>query len=293
MLTKEEFQEKIRGGLRFLDGATGSNLRKAGMPSGCHTEEWVLCHPEVLAELQRAYAEAGCEVIYASTFQGQPIALKEIGLDRQTEAINAQLVGLSRSAAPGCLIAGDLTTLTAYCDSWDPDNFDLLVENYRRQIHGLIDGGADLLIAETLMYEQEAEAILLAADLENAGAALFSFTMQPDGTLFSGPDGAKVLKDLEDGGAAAVGFNCVTGDIMTPYLVTRLRKVLAGPLICKPNAGLPTIGRDGVARYHMTPDEYTELMKSCHKNGGDLLGGYCGTTPAHMAAMISALKKEG
>ena len=167
------------------------------------------------------------------------------------------------------------------------------MENYRRQIHGLIDGGADLLIAETLMYEQEAEAILLAADLENAGAALFSFTMQPDGTLFSGPDGAKVLKDLEDGGAAAVGFNCVTGDIMTPYLVTRLRKVLAGPLICKPNAGLPTIGRDGVARYHMTPDEYTELMKSCHKNGGDLLGGYCGTTPAHMAAMISALKKEG
>ena len=293
MLTKEEFQKKIREGLRFLDGATGSNLRQAGMPNGCHTEEWVLFHPEVLVSLQKSYAEAGCQVLYASTFQGQPIALKEIGLDRQTEAINAQLVALTRSAAPDCLVAGDLTTLTAYCDSWDPENFDLLVENYRRQIHGLMDGGADLLIAETLMYEQESEAIMVAADLENAGAIMFSYTMQPDGTLFSGPDGAAVLKNLEDAGAAAVGFNCATGDIMTPYLVTHLRKALSGPLICKPNAGLPTIGRDGVARYHMTPEEYTELMKSCFKNGGNLLGGCCGTTPAHMKAMIDAFRKEG
>ena len=292
MLTKEEFQNKLQSGLRFLDGATGSNLRQAGMPIGVHTEEWVLSNPHVLVELQRAYQEAGCQIIYASTFQGQPIALQEIGLDRQTEAINAQLVALSRSAAPDCLIAGDLTTLTAFCDSWDPDNFDLLVENYRRQIHGLIDGGADLLIAETLMYEQEAEAIMVAADLENAGATMYTFTMQPDGSLFSGPDAANVLKSLEDGGAAAVGFNCATGDMMTPYLVTHLRKAVNGPLICKPNAGLPTIGRDGVARYHMTPEEYTALMKSCHRNGGDLLGGCCGTTPKHMESMIAALSQE-
>ena len=289
MLTREEFQKKIRSGLRFLDGATGSNLRAAGMPKACHTEEWVLFHPEVLVQLQRGYAEAGCQIIYAPTFQGQPIALKEIGLDKQTEAINAQLTALSRSAAPDCLIAGDLTTLTAFCDSWDPDNFDLLVENYQRQIHGLIDGGADLLIAETLMYEQEAAAILAAAELEQAGAVLFSFTMQSDGTLFSGPDGGTVLKSLEQAGAAAVGFNCVTGDMMTPYLVSRLRKVLDGPLICKPNAGLPTIDQDGIARYHMTEKEFAELMKHCQENGGDLFGGCCGTTPAHMKAMIQAL----
>ena len=293
MLQKEELQEKIRSGLRFLDGATGSNLRKAGMPNGCHTEEWVLSHPEVLVELQRGYLEAGCEIIYASTFQGQPIALKEIGLDRQTEAINAHLAALSRSAAPGCLIAGDLTTLTAYCDSWDPDNFDLLVENYRRQIHGLMDGGADLLIAETLMYEQEAEAILVAADLEGAGATMFSFTMQNDGMLYSGPDAGPVLKALEEAGAAAVGFNCATGDMMTPYLVTNLRKYVEGPLICKPNAGMPTIGRDGVARYHMTPQEFTDLMRKCDENGATLLGGCCGTTPAHMKAMIDTFQKEG
>ena len=292
MLTKEEFQAKVRSGLRFLDGATGSNLRAAGMPKGCSTEEWVLFHPEVLVSLQRAYAQAGCQIIYAPTFQGQPIALDSVNLGRQAEAINAQLVALSRSAAPDCLIAGDLTTLTAYCDSWDPENFDLLVDNYRRQIRGLIDGGADLLIGETLMYEQEAAAILAAAELENAGATLFSFTMQPDGTLFSGPNGAHILKSLEQAGAAAVGFNCVTGDIMTPYLVATLRKELEGPLICKPNAGMPTIDDQGIARYHMTPEDYTDLMKNCLKNGGNLLGGCCGTTPAHMEAMIRAIREE-
>ena len=261
------------------------------MPRGVSTEEWVLAHPEVLVSLQRGYVQAGCQILYAPTFQAQPIALKEIGLDRQTEAINAQLVALSRSAAPDCLIAGDITTLTAFCDSWDPDNFDLLVENYRRQIRGLIDGGVDLLIGETLVYEQEAEAIFTAAQIENAGACMFTFTMQPDGTLFSGPDGAKILKSLEDAGAAAVGFNCVTGDIMTPYLVAKLRRTLRGPLICKPNAGLPVLDGSGNAVYHMTPEEYTDLMTMCRKNGADLLGGCCGTTPAHLSHMIHAMQE--
>lgn len=290
MLTKEEFQKKVAEGTRFLDGATGSNLRSSGMPKGCSTEEWILSHPEVLVELQRGYAEAGTQIMYAPTFQGQPIALEKICLDRQTEAINAQLVALSRSAAPGCLIAGDLTTLAAYCESWNSDNFDLLVENYRRQIRGLMDGGADLLVAETLLYPQEAEAIMTAADQENAGAVMYSFTMQPDGTLFSGGDSAEILKDLEQGGAAAVGFNCVTGDMMTPYLVSKLRRAVKIPLICKPNAGLPVIRDDGVAEYAMTPDEFAGIMKQCAGNGATLLGGCCGTTPQHMARMIEALK---
>ena len=213
MLTREEFQQKIKDGIHILDGATGSNLRNAGMPKGCCSEEWILANPEPLVALQRAYAEAGSQIIYAPTFQAQPIALKAVGLDAQTESINAALVALSRSAAPGCLIAGDLTTLATFCDSWDAECFDLLVENYRRQIRGLMDGGADILVAETLLYQQEAEAILCAAELEGAGAAMYSFTMQPDGSLFSGADAGKAMKSLEDSGAAAVGFNCVAAEI--------------------------------------------------------------------------------
>lgn len=282
MLTTEQFHNIITTGVRFLDGATGSNLMKAGMPKGCCTEEWVLSHPDTLVALQRRYAEAGSQIIYAPTFQAQPIALERVCLEKQTEVVNARLVALSRSAAPDCLIAGDLTTLAAFTDSWDPDKFDLLVENYRRQIRGLIDGGADLLIGETLLYPQEAEAILTAAELERAGAAMYTFTMQADGSLFSGTEAGPVLRSLEEAGAAAVGFNCVAADMMTPYLVSKLRRYVKGPLICKPNAGNPVIGMDGLASYPMTPEEFSKIVHDCSRMGATLLGGCCGTSPDYI-----------
>ena len=289
MLTKEQLHEQIASGIRILDGATGSNLRKAGMPNGVCTETWVLEHPEVLMNLQHRYAESGSQIIYAPTFQAQPIALKAVGMERHTESINAALIALSRKAAPGCLIAGDLTTLAAFCDSWDEGNFDLLVENYRRQIRGLIDGGADLLIGETLMYPQEAEAILCAAEMECAGASMYSFTMQPDGSLFSGREAGPVLRSLEEAGAAAVGFNCVAADMMTPYLVTKLRRYVKGPLLCKPNAGNPIINMQGVAEYSMGPEEFADIVRQCEANGATLLGGCCGTSPEFIAQLRNIL----
>ncbi len=285
MLTKAQLQEEFRKGIRFLDGATGSNLRKAGMPKDACTEQWVLSHPEVLAALQQSYAQAGSQILYAPTFQAQPIALEQVGLQNQTEAINAQLVALSRSAAPNCLIAGNLTTLAAYTESWNADNFDLLVENYRRQIRGLLEGGADILVAETLMYPLEAEAVFTAAELEQAGAVMYSFTMTADGSLFSGPDAGPVLQELEQAGAAAVGFNCVCADRMTPYLVSKLRRYVKGPLLCKPNAGNPVIDAQGVAQYDMQPKEFAQIMAQCAENGATLLGGCCGTDPRYIAAL--------
>lgn len=287
MLTREQFHQKIADGLRILDGATGSNLRNAGMPKGCCAEQWILENLEPLVSLQRAYAEAGSQIIYAPTFQAQPIALKAVGLEKQTEKINAALVALSRSAAPGCLIAGDLTTLATFCDSWDPDSFELLVENYRCQIRGLIDGGCDLLVGETLLYPQEAEAILTAAELEGAGAVMYSFTMQSDGALLSGSDAVPVLQELEQAGAAAVGFNCVAADVLTPSLVSRLRRYVKGPLICKPNAGIPVIDDNGIAVYSQSPEEFARIMAQCAANGANLLGGCCGTEPKHIRALTA------
>ena len=285
MLTKEEFQ-KI--GPVLLDGATGSNLQKAGMPRGCCTETWVLEHPQALLDLQRRYVEAGSRVLYAPTFQAQPIALEKAGLEKETEKLNARLVRLTKSVSPQVLVAGNLTTLAAFTDSFDEENFDLLVENYRRQIRGLIDGGADLLAAETLLYPVEAEAILTAAELEGAGAAMYTFTMQPDGSLLSGRDAGPVLRELEEAGAGAVGFNCVAADAMTAGLVSKLRRYVKGPLVCKPNAGVPVIGEDGIPVYPMTPEEFADIMKDCAEMGASIFGGCCGTDPA----FISAVRKK-
>ena len=289
MLTKEQFHALLAKSPLLLDGATGSNLQKAGMPKGCCTEQWVLHNPGPLVALQRRYAEAGSNIIYAPTFQAQPIALEKVGLADQCEKINAELVRLSRSAAPGCLIAGDLTTLAVYCDSWDEGSFDLLVENYRRQIVGLLEGGADLLAAETLMYPTEAEAILTAAEIEGASCVLYTFTMQPDGALFSGRDVGPVLRELEESGAAAVGFNCVAADMMTPGLVSKLRRYVKGPLVCKPNAGVPTIGADGIPVYPQSPAEFAEIVRACRDNGASILGGCCGTAPEFITSLKAAL----
>lgn len=288
MLTKEAFHIFLNQP-RLLDGATGSNLMKAGMPRGCCTEQWILAHPEALVSLQRQYVEAGSNILYAPTFQAQPIALAKEGLDKHTETINAHLAALTRSVSSDVLVAGNLTTLATFTDSYDPEKFDLLVDNYRRQIKGLIDGGVDILAAETLLYPQEAEAILTAAELEGAGAAMYTFTMQPDGSLFSGMDAGPVLRELEEAGAAAVGFNCVAADMMTPYLVSKLRRSVKGPLLCKPNAGIPIIGEDQLPHYPMGPAEFAGIVKDCADMGAVLLGGCCGTTPAHIAAVKKAI----
>lgn len=290
MLTKEEFCNRIAKGA-VLDGATGSWLRAHGMPKGCSTELWVLDHPDILTELQRGYARAGADIIYAPSFQAQPIVLAAYGREKDTEEINRSLVALSRRAAPGCLIAGDLTTLAGSCDSFDPKCFDLLVKNYRRQIRGLMDGGADLLVGETLMYPQEAEAILTAAELEGAGAAMYSFTMQPDGSLFSGAEAGPVLRELEKAGACAVGFNCVPADDMTAGLVLKLRRFTKLPLICKPNAGIPVVNAQGIAEYDLNPEGFAKVMAACHAAGAMLLGGCCGTTPEHLAALTGILSE--
>ena len=288
MLSKSEFQNLLLDGPLILDGATGSNLRLAGMPRGCCTEEWILANPAPLLDLQRRYAEAGSQVIYAPTFQAQPIALRQVGLAEKTEWVNEKLVSLTRSVSGNALVAGDLTTLAVFTDSFDQNNFDLLVENYRRQIKGLMAGGVDLLAAETLMYPLEAEAILTAAELEGAGAVLYTFTMQPDGSFFSGQPAGPVLQELEESGAAAVGFNCVVADEMLPGLVSKLRRFTKGPLVCKPNAGMPVIGEDQLPHYPMQPDEFTKILLDCKAAGANILGGCCGTNPEFIRHLRSA-----
>lgn len=285
MLTRAEFAKQLNKGVLLLDGATGSNLRKAGMPLGVCAEEWILAHSDILTSMQRQYVQAGSQVLYAPTFQAQPLGLKQAGLDEKTEEVNARLVQLSRSAANGALVAGDLTTMAAFIDSFDEANFDLMVDCYRRQIRGLIDGGADFLAAETLMYPLEADAIMTAAELEGAESVLYTFTMQPDGALFSGMDAAPILQELEKVGAVAVGFNCVAANDMLPGLVSRLKRFVKGPLVCKPNAGDPVIDDQGIAQYSMSPNAFAETLNNCRQMGAEILGGCCGTTPEHIAAL--------
>ena len=142
------------------------------------------------------------------------------------------------------------------------------------------------------MYPLEAEAILTAAELEGAETVLYTFTMQPDGSFFSGRDAGPVLQELEQAGAAAVGFNCVAADDSLPGLVSKLRRYVKGPLVCKPNAGMPVIGEDQIPRYPMEPEEFTRLVLSCRDMGASILGGCCGTDPSFIAHLHNAIQEK-
>lgn len=290
MLTREAFIRRFKQGIHLLDGATGTPLIAAGMPRSCCTEWWILQHPDILAELQRAYAAAGSEIIYAPTFRAQPIVLAEHGLEQDTERINRELVALSRSAAPNCLIAGNLTTLRGFLDTSNPTYLSQMIEEYRRQISALMDGGVDLLAAETLLHPLEARAILTAAKTENAPVVMISYTCKSDGTLYSGRHVADALYEAEHAGAAAVGINCIAADDALPNLIGTLRKRTTLPLLCKPNAGRAVQGV-----YPVAEERLAGVLLRCAERGANLLGGCCGTDPAYiqrLAAEVSALAKN-
>ena len=284
MLTKEAFLSRFENGAHLLDCATGTSLMKAGMQRGCCMAEWILLHPEPLVALQKACAEAGSEIIYAPTFQAQPIALAACGLEHQTETINEMLAALSRKAAPGCLIAGNMTTLRGFMDTADEANLERQISEYRRQIRALVNGGADLLAAETLLHPLEAKAVLQAAALENAAAVMISFAAKADGTLYSGHELAQALPELEAEGAAAVGVNCIAASDELPMLIGKLRACTHLPLICKPNAGRPA--NDA---YPVDEKQFVKIMKECIREGANLVGGCCGTTPQYLAALKSSI----
>ena len=280
MLERNEFSGAFHRGIHLLDGATGTSLIKAGMPRGVCQEAWILEHPEVLIDLQRSYVEAGSEILYAPTFQANPLALSRHGLDADMDSINAQLISLSRKAASNGLIAGNLTTLRAYMDISAESNFEHMTRVYRTQIRALVQSGVDLLAAETLLHPSEAKAILHAAKEEGAFTVMISFALKPDGTLLSGHDAESVFAELEQAGASALGMNCIAADDMLPPLVKRLKRILAIPLICKPNTGR-AVGGIRPVDLHM----FAEVMRRCIENGASLVGGCCGTTPDHIAAL--------
>ena len=164
-MTKQEFKELVAKGKVVLDGATGSNLMKAGMPRGVCSEAWIYENPQALIELQKAYAEAGSDIIYAPTFSANRISLANHGLEDKVEELNRGLVKITKDAVGDkCLVAGDVTTTGKQEIAYEE-----LLEAYTEQIRILNDAGVDLLVAETMLGVTEVMAVLDAAAAVCAG----------------------------------------------------------------------------------------------------------------------------
>ena len=288
-MTKEEFSRLTTRGPLLLDGATGSNLRAAGMPVGVSPELWVLEHREVLLELQRGYVEAGSGIIMAPTFSANRPGLRHFGLEDRLKELNAALTVLSKEAAGDrALVAGDLSTLGRPLEPVGDMPYGEAYGIYREQMEALAEAGVDLFALETLMGADEALAALdAAADFELP--VMVSFSAEADGGLLFGGSVWEAAAMAQELGAAAVGVNCSVGPDQLESVIRSIRAAVDIPVIAKPNAGLPVMDERGQARYGMGPADFVRHMLALAEAGAGLLGGCCGTTPEYIRRLAAAL----
>lgn len=289
-MTKEAFRQLIENGPVILDGATGTNLQQAGMPVGVCPEQWIIEHPEVMIDLQRAYVEAGTQILLAPTFTANRIKLAEYGLADRMEEMNRRLVAITQEAAGGkALVAGDITMTGQQLYPMGDLPFEELVSVYREQMKILCAEGVDLFIVETMMSLQEARAAVIAAKETCDLPIVVSMTYNEDGRTLYGTDPVTAVVTLQSLGADAVGMNCSTGpkEILEPIRKTAAYAEV--PVLAKPNAGLPEL-ENGITVYKTTPEEFAEVGVKLVEKGVSLIGGCCGTTPAHIKALAERVK---
>ena len=269
----------------ILDGATGTELQKHGFGGGDCPEAWTLEHPDVIREIQRAYVEAGSDVIYAPTFGANRIKLEAHGLSHAVEDFNLRLVALSHDAVAGkALVAGDIAPTGHFLSPLGDVTFEELVEVYTEQAAALEKAGVDLFVIETMMTLAEARAAVLAVRSVSRKPIFVTFTCDAKGRTLSGSDVVAVLQIMQGMEIDAFGLNCSVGP---GEMVTQLRRLYEHarvPLIAKPNAGIPEIRGDETV-YNCPPEQFTAHLQEMAEAGVRIFGGCCGTTAAHVAAL--------
>ena len=283
-MTREEFKQ-LSNQYLYLDGATGSNLVRAGMPSGVCPEQWILEHSDVMLALQKEYVEAGTDILYAPTFTANRIKLAEYGLEERLEQMIEDLVTISREAAASVkdrrvYVAGDLTMTGEQLRPMGNMALETLIDIYKEQIQALEKAGVDLLVVETMMSLAETRAALIAAKETCELPVIVTMTFEEDGRTLYGTDARTAAVVMESLGACAVGVNCSAGPARMREIVAEMTAVTASiPIIAKPNAGLPFLDEQGRTCYSMSANEFVQEMSQLTDVGATILGGCCGTTP--------------
>lgn len=289
-MTREELYKRIEERPLILDGATGSNLQKAGMPTGVCPELWIMEHEEALIRLQEKYVEAGTDILYAPTFSGNREKLKEYGLSDRTEEINKRLVAISKKAAKDrALVAGDMTMTGVALEPVGPMKLEELIDIYKEQARCLFEAGVDLFVVETMMSLAETRAAVIAIREVCDLPVMASMTFQEDGRTLYGTDPVTAVVVLQSIGADVIGVNCSTGPEQMLPVVRKMKEYADVPLLVKPNAGLPELV-EGETIYPMSAEEFASFGPAFVEAGAGLLGGCCGTTPEHIAQLAGRVR---
>lgn len=314
MHTKKEYTrmlnhpiyEQLEKRILIIDGAMGTMLQAENLTpddfggeelDGCN-ENLVITRPDVIKKVHRAYLEAGADIICTNTFGGTPLVLNEYDLGDQADEINTLAVKLAKEAASEFstsawprFVAGAMGPTTKTLSVTGGIKFEELEENFYQQAYSLVKAGSDLILLETSqdMLNVKAATIGIKRAFDELGTELpimISGTIEPMGTTLAGQSIEAFYISIEHIKPLSVGLNCATGpEFMTDH-IRSLSDLATSYVSCYPNAGLP----DEEGCYHETPDSLSKKLRGFADKGWlNIVGGCCGTTPAHIAAIREAV----
>jgi 5-methyltetrahydrofolate--homocysteine methyltransferase len=279
------------------DGAMGTELQRAGLPIGESGDRWSVEHPDRLLAIHQAYVAAGSEAIITNSFGANRWVLGRYGLDGEVVAVNQAAARVARQAAGSTVcVLGDIGPCGGFLRPLGDVDPGTLEAEFARQARALLDGGADGIIVETMTAIEELTIAVRAA--REAGARLviasMAFDRQPNGGIrtMMGVSPKAAAASAVEAGADIVGANCgthmTTADFATA--VAAFRAATDRPLMIQANAGSPVL-EDGRAVYRLSPDDFAQGMAQVVAAGAAIVGGCCGTTPAHIRALAQLVKR--
>jgi 5-methyltetrahydrofolate--homocysteine methyltransferase len=274
----------------LADGATGTNYQNMGIEPGVAPEEWVVDEPDKVRELHRRFVDAGSEIVLTCSFGGTSLRLADERLAGRAVEVNRRAAELAREAVgPNVLVAGSLGPTGHLTEPLGPLTHDLAVSTYAEQARALADGGVDLLVLETFFSLDEGlwavEGITRVTDLP----LVVSYSFDQGTKTMMGLTPTQVVEAFAPLGIVAIGANCGKSLSDTDLIVEELVAAVDGlPLWVKPNAGVPRMVRDAVV-YDAGPDDLAAHIAGYVARGARIVGGCCGSTPEHIAAIAAAL----
>ncbi len=295
-MTRVLLKDRLQQGVFFLDGAMGTQLIEAGAPVGCCNDYLNVESPEIVRAVHQKYLGAGVDAVITNTFGANGLVLKRHGHGDKVGQINLAAAKLAREVAgEDTYVLGDIGPCGDFLEPLGPVKPDELKAAFAEQAAGLLAGGVDGFIIETMTALEEIEVAIRAAQSVSDLPIFVSLAYDPAGDVFRtmmGVSPAQAVERLADCGIAAIGFNCGTLD-MPGYvrLAKEYAEALDGTgvlLLAEPNAGRPELGGDK-AVYKLSPDGYAEAIEQIKDAGAAILGGCCGTSPVHIEAAVKKI----
>ena len=284
-----KFKEQFNNSILFFDGAMGTELQKNGLKKGELPENLNINSPEIVAKVHKSYLDAGCNIITTNTFGANSLKFDNV------DEIITKAVGIAKNtikeSGKNAFVALDIGPLGKLLKPYGDLEFQTAYDLYKEQVVAGANGGADLILIETMGDLYEIKSAVLAAKENTNLPVLVSMIFDEKGILLTGADIKTAVITLEGLGVDGIGMNCGLGPDQMLELLKEMKKYSSTPIFVQPNAGLP-VSVNGVTTYNVTPEEFANKQLQILKNGACALGGCCGTTPDHIKAMIDLCKNE-